>query len=356
MNKIIKRLLQFLRTRLFRNLLFWLIFGGVKYTELDNLNEALFLTTGLLIFAMLAYGNNLYLVPTLLSRKKYGKYFAIILPLTFASTILYVFLVKLLVIHYPDIPIIKVSTISSPVTTDITLGGILDDNGFQTYMWTIVEWIFSFTLIWFLNDYARKERQIAEAEKKQVETELNFLKNQINPHFLFNTFNNLYALALKKSDHTAEIILKLSAILRYILYESNVPLISFDTEKEMMQAYIDVELLRLNNREQLTFVMESDAPAQIPPLLWLPVLENIFKHSRSMHDVVIDFKLSITQGKFMMYAKNSFVVGQQKESSGGIGLVNLKKRLELLYPNKHALKTHTEANYFILELEIQLNP
>lgn len=75
-----------------------------------------------------------------------------------------------------------------------------------------------------------------------------------------------------------------------------------------------------------------------------------------MHDVFIDFKLNITQGKFVMYAKNSFVVGQQKESSGGIGLVNLKKRLDLLYPNKHALKTYTEANYFILELQIQLNP
>ncbi|TAE87761.1 MAG: histidine kinase [Bacteroidetes bacterium] len=354
MIKIIKEVVRFLKTRLFRNILFWLIFAGTKYTLLNSGLEVLFLTLGLLIFATLAYANNLYFVPVLLSKKKYGQYFAIILPLVFTSSILYVFLVKLLVIHYPDIPIIQVSVVSSPVSTNITLGGIIGDKGFQTYMWTIVEWVFSFTLLWYLNDYASKEQKIAAVEKKQIETELNFLKNQINPHFLFNTFNNLYALALKKSDLAPEIILKLSSILRYILYESNVTLISIETEKEMMQAYIDVELLRLNNKEQLHFSIQTDAPSQIPPLLWLPVLENIFKHSRSIHDAEIDFKFHLAHNELSIYAKNSFVANKPNELSGGIGLTNLKKRLELLYPKKHNLTTLVEGNYYILELHIQL--
>src|SRR6185437_14342472 len=138
--------------------------------------------------------------------------------------------------------------------------------------------LFQFTMAWYMTDHAKQQKAIEAAKKKQVEAELNFLKSQINPHFLFNTLNNLYALAIKHSDKTPDTILKLSAILRYLLYESNVENISFEKEKEIMQAYIALELLRLSNSNNFTFSISSDNKCNIPPLLWVPVLENVFKH------------------------------------------------------------------------------
>lgn len=350
-----KELIRFLRSRLFRNLLFWGIFGGLKFTAADNFTDALFTMLGLLLFAFLAYFNNFYMVPRFLAKRKVGVYFLVTVPLVFLYTVLYVYLVKLLTIYYPDIPILKVSIISSPVDQDTSITGIISDKGFQTYLWTAIEWVFSFTLLWYLNDYTKKTEQIREAKKKQTEMELAFLKSQINPHFLFNTLNNLYALTLKKSDDAPETILKLSNIMRYILYESNVEYASAEREKEVMQSYIDIELLRIPASSAVQFSIIIDQLQNIPPLLWLPLLENVFKHSRTTKQTEIDYRFTIKNNRLAMYSKNNIGINTSDNKAGGIGLANLKKRLEILYPDKHTIDiTHTD-NYFIIEVNIDLN-
>lgn len=349
-----KQLVQFLRSRLFRNLLFWALFGGLKFADADNLRDALFITIGLSLFAALAYLNNFYLVPVFLAKKRGWTYVLIALPLVFFFTVFYVYLVKLLTIYYPGIPIIKVSTISSPVNQDTSFLGIIDDKGFQTYFWTVIEWVFSFTLLWYLNDYRVKTEQIKEAKKKQVEMELAFLKSQLNPHFLFNTLNNLYALTLKKSDDAPETILKLSNIMRYILYESNVELASAEREKEIMQSYIDIELLRLPSTASVQFSIIIDELQSVPPLLWLPLLENAFKHSRSTRQTEIEYRFTIKNKRLTMYSRNNIGVNTATDGAGGIGLSNMEKRLEILYPGRHTTTISNDGNYFIIEVNIEL--
>lgn len=350
-----KHITRFLRTRLFRNLLFWLIFGGLKYTGAENFRDVLFITIGLALFGGLCYFNNFYLIPRLLVKRKVWTYLLAISSISFFYTVFYVYLIKLLVIYYPEIPILQVSIISSPVDTDTSFSGIVTDSGFQTYLWTTIEWVFSFTLLWYLNDYGKKTEQIREARKKQVEMELAFLKSQINPHFLFNTLNNLYALTLKKSDDAPETILKLSNIMRYILYESNVEYASAEREKEVMQSFIDIELLRLPASSDVQFSIIIDQSQNIPPLLWLPLLENVFKHSRTTKQTEIDYRFTIKNNRLTMYSKNNIGVNTSDGKAGGIGLSNLKKRLEILYPEKHTIEISRADNYFIIEVNIDLN-
>jgi two-component system, LytTR family, sensor kinase len=350
-----KQITRFIRTRLFRNLLFWLIFGGLKYGDVHTWHDALFITLGLLLWAGLGYFNNFYLIPGFLVKRKVWAYFLVVTPLLFFYTVFYIFLLKLLIIYYPGIPIIRVSIISSPISTDLSFIAILTDDGFQTYLWTTIEWVLVFCLLWYLNDYGKKSEQIREAKKKQMEMELAFLKSQINPHFLFNTLNNLYALTLKKSDDAPETILKLSNIMRYILYESNVEYASAEREKEVMQSFIDIELLRLPASSDVQFSIIIDQSRDIPPLLWLPLLENVFKHSRTTKKTEIDYRFTIKNNHLTMYSKNNIGVNTSDGKTGGIGLTNLKKRLEILYPGKHTIEISRADNYFIIEVNIDLN-
>jgi len=208
-----------------------------------------------------------------------------------------------------------------------------------------------------MHDHARQRKAMLLVQQKQTETELNFLRAQINPHFLFNTLNNLYALALRKSDKSPDAILKLSSILRYLLYDANTANASFEKEKEIMEAYIDIESLRLDNSTRLHIHISADEPYQVPPLLWLPVLENVFKHGTRIisEDNPVEFRFEIINNKLIIYSKNKEkMLVKTDEEHGGIGLTNLQKRLALLYPGRHHLSVSQEDNYYISEVKIDL--
>jgi LytS/YehU family sensor histidine kinase len=216
-----------------------------------------------------------------------------------------------------------------------------------------------FTMAWYMNDYSKQEKLVEETRKKQIETELSFLKSQINPHFLFNTLNNLYSLALKKSDTAPEAILKLSVILRYLLYDSNTEEVSFDKEKEIMQAYIDLELLRLADNDQLHFSISADNSCKVPPLLWLPVLENVFKHGTRFisTECFVDYRFMIQNNMLTIYAKNRYknaAPSVESDKVGGIGLSNLRKRLNILYPQKHKINIMQDEDYYVTEVQVAL--
>jgi LytS/YehU family sensor histidine kinase len=187
--------------------------------------------------------------------------------------------------------------------------------------------------------------------------ELAFLRNQLNPHFLFNTLNNLYGLALEKNENTPDSILKLSLILRYLVYESSLALVSFEKEKEIMHAYIELELLRLSDANNVSFFVTTDKDYSLPPLLWLPVLENIFKHGTRFitSELNIEYRCTAINDKLTIFSKNTFKPGmKQEKNGGGVGLTTLKKRLALLYPAKHSMSTITEGNFYTTNIEIDL--
>jgi two-component system LytT family sensor kinase len=203
------------------------------------------------------------------------------------------------------------------------------------------------------------KQKITEQEllKKKLEMELQFLKAQSNPHFLFNTLNNIYGLARKKSDKTADVVLRLSAMLRYMLYETAKESIEIESEIQIINDYIELEKLRYTKRLEVIFKHSIDNyKEKIAPLILLPFVENAFKHgageSRFQSYIAIDLKL---KGKKLSYEiKNSKEEAHLNQDADAIGLNNIKRQLELIYPD-HQLTIENNAKEFIVKLHINLN-
>jgi LytS/YehU family sensor histidine kinase len=192
--------------------------------------------------------------------------------------------------------------------------------------------------------------------KEKLEAELKFLRHQTNPHFLFNTLNNIYALARKKSEHTAEVVLRLSKLLRFMLYESKSDLISISDELKILDDYIALEKMRY---ERLTIHFQrdiDDSLHKIAPLLLLPFVENAFKHGvNAAENSDIRIEVDVTQHQLHFTAFNNKVTIQEMpEDKGGLGIVNTRKRLELLYPGRHTLEIIDDPNYFSVSLLLKL--
>ncbi|HEX8060476.1 MAG TPA: histidine kinase [Cyclobacteriaceae bacterium] len=212
----------------------------------------------------------------------------------------------------------------------------------------------------FAKDWFELEAKKKELENEKLTAELNFLKEQINPHFLFNTLNNLYYLAYTKSDNTTEVIAKLSQMMRYMIYESNSPLVDLNKEIEYMQNYVSLERLRLNNQIPIEFIVEgTPAGTKVAPLILITFLENAFKHGVSGDNKNAWVKLSIAlSGKNCIYTvENSKINGVHSDHAGksGIGLQNVKRRLELTYPEKYDLEVKDLSDRYYVQLKLVLN-
>ncbi len=212
----------------------------------------------------------------------------------------------------------------------------------------------------FAWDAVIKQKELDEVKLKAQESELQLLKTQINPHFLFNNLNNLYAHAVEKSGKTPEIILALSDFLRYTLYECKARYVSINKEIEQLENYIQLHEMHLEGRGKVSFTSDIDGPGfQIAPLLLMVFIENAFKHSTSSQSdsIEIDIDLRVNNnGQLTFACSNTFQEQSNTESlSKGIGLKNVKKRLNLLYPKQHELIINSEKELFKVNLEIQLN-
>jgi len=356
---ILRNIAKISRGRLARNIYFWLFVALFMYVLNDNADQypkTVYLgykavTTCLLI--IITYTNNLLLVPFLLVRKKYILYILSAIILMILISFGYVALFKNMLSIHPGIKIYEVSIITSPVGPEWDMVTIADE--IQTFMFAMFMWLIIFTLAWYANDYGRQEKLAKAAAAKQTEAELGMLRNQLNPHFLFNTLNNIYGLTLKKSDAAPETVLKLSSIMRYILYEADAPLMPFEKEKEIMQAYIDMELLRLPPGEDYTFNIEADRNYNIPPLLWLPVLENVFKHGTRViaDNYFINYSFAISKGIMHITAENN--CKGTTPTAGGLGLSNLRKRLEILYPGRHEIQVQQNETTYRIEVTVTLS-
>jgi len=198
------------------------------------------------------------------------------------------------------------------------------------------------------------ETKILEAQLKLKEQELNYLKMQIHPHFLFNTLNTMYGFALKKADDTPEMILKLSNLLDYLLYQVDKPLVPLMDEINHIKDYISLEQMRFNDTLDVNFRDEHCSQhIEIAPMLFLPFVENSFKHGTIVDGkLAIDMSFKCENNSIYFSIKNSH--SKSASTTSGIGLENIKKRLELLYSNKYDLNIIENDTFFEVQLKLSL--
>jgi two-component system sensor histidine kinase AlgZ len=212
------------------------------------------------------------------------------------------------------------------------------------------------TVTSLMRHWLRKQREWLQAEQEKVTAQLQLLKAQLHPHFLFNTLNNIYSFALERSPKTSEMILELSTLLNYMLYECRDEEVLLEKEVEVMKNYIQLERERYGDKIDISINIEGDIQDKyIAPLLILPFLENAFKHGTSEQldkpwmGIDICVKDHLLKCK-VINSKNETVVYHEN----GIGVSNVRKRLEFLYPGKHDLRLADEVDFFVVSLMIEL--
>lgn len=215
--------------------------------------------------------------------------------------------------------------------------------------------IISSSVLWFIiNMLGMQKKQIELVESKR-ETEINFLKSQINPHFIFNTLNNIYYLVFEKSDKSLQAIEQLSGLMRYMTYESQNQTIAIQREVEYIKDFIALESMRISGKANVIFDTDiSNSELRIPPLLLIPFVENGFKHG-VLNDANFPFRISLIQReKELILSSENAIHRNKKDAQSGIGMQNLKKRLELYYPDNHTLDIAVNGDRYVVQLKIKL--
>lgn len=227
---------------------------------------------------------------------------------------------------------------------------VLRRSGFFALLMLFMSGFIKIALEWF-----KSEKQREELKVEKLNAELKFLKSQINPHFLFNCLNTIYSLAHKQSAQTEHAILKLSTIMRYMIYESNEARVLLSHELKYLHDYIEIQRLRLPKDIEINYQLSGNADGvEIEPMLLVPFVENAFKHGISYtEDSFIDIDIATTENMIRLTVKNSHFKERVAER-GGIGLDNVLKRLALLYEHEHEIDITETENQFIVDLKIAL--
>jgi len=281
------------------------------------------------ILIVFYYFNYYYALPKFYFTKKYKIYFPLVISILIA-------IILLLQLH-PDLNPLHYATIQFAKTIFIFS--------------IVVRFLMVFLLSLGFSAYSR----LRQAEEEKLKTELSFLKAQINPHFLFNTLNSIYALAVKKSDSTPESVTKLAAIMRYVITDAAHDFVLLEKEINYVSSYIELEKLRLTQKVRLTYSVTGDpAGKQIAPLIFIPLIENAFKHGVStVEDSTINIKIEIRDNTLHLKIDNT-KVRLDKKNNNGLGIENVKKRLNLLYGGKHELKITENEKDFSVNLVVHL--
>ncbi len=208
-----------------------------------------------------------------------------------------------------------------------------------------------------ISDRIKLERKLQENENANLKTELQFLRSQISPHFMFNVLNNMVSMARKKSDQLENSLIQLSGLMRYMLYEVKNDKVPLNKEIEFLNIYIDLQQQRMKEGVISNFYLEDD-PHQffIEPMLLIPFVENAFKHSQSVVKPNIEINLILTKGKLSLKVKNNYdaVNCRTKDNISGIGFVNVKRRLQILYGSKSNLEITKTESEFQVQLHIEM--
>ena len=210
-------------------------------------------------------------------------------------------------------------------------------------------------IIKFAADWFATESIQRSLESQRSEMELQFLKSQLNPHFLFNSLNNIYSLAYQKSDKTADAIMKLSEIMRYMIYESNTPTVALSKEVDYLTNYIELQKIRFKDGAYIELTLNGEIDDQkIVPLMLISFVENAFKHG-VVTDPKEPVKINIIANqKILHFSVINKKNQQNKDAQGGIGLTNVERRLQLVYPDRYKLNVVNSATHYTCELMIDI--
>ncbi len=209
-----------------------------------------------------------------------------------------------------------------------------------------------------IKDKINADRLVAEKENENLKTELSLLRSQVSPHFMFNVLNNMVALARKHSEQLEPSLIKLSSLMRYMLYETDEEKVSLDKETDYLQSYIDLQQQRFGKKVAICVSMlKPDKTYAIEPMLLIPFVENAFKHGTGIiENACIDIKLHAANRVLYFTVQNKYnpASTEIKDKASGIGLSNVQRRLQLLYPGKHDLSISKENEMFKVSLSIKL--
>lgn len=215
------------------------------------------------------------------------------------------------------------------------------------------------TTLKLLEEWYDKKEMETELLRHRLEAELKFLKAQINPHFLFNVLNNIYSLTYLEGKAAAPQILKLSGLMRYMLYESDETVVDLKNEIEYIKNYLDLQQLKSESNNNIVFTIEGNTDQiKIAPLLFIPFFENAFKHGDVLDNKsgMLSANIKVSKQELTFHIENTIAPTEtRKDMVGGIGLDNVQKRLQLLYPSKHTITITSTNNIFLVDLLIQLS-
>ncbi len=314
------------------------------YKRYSEANIYTFIASLINLVAAIAtvYTFNYYLIPGILLKNKRKEFIAF----AFVAIVLF-FYIQLLLTLFLVVKLLYDGYSLFPEMIDVMM-----------LFFNLFFVVFIAIAIKFYKRWNEKDYHEQKVQREKVEAELQMLKTQINPHFLFNTLNSIYVLAMKKSEQTANTVMKLSDILDYILYRVNTPKIPISNEIRIIENYIDLEKIRFSDRVNLNFTSDiTSKDIQIPPMLIIPFVENAFKHgvTKSMEKSWI--KISIDEANQMLeiVVSNSKSQNPIRNKTGGIGLVNVKRRLDLLYSDNYKLEISEKNNRYDVFLSIPIN-
>lgn len=285
---------------------------------------------------LLFYGNAFLFIPSMIYKKKYGQYFLVLLVALGVMLVMDWFFFNLFIKAIP----------------------------YRVWNFFVFNLPFFFFIIIasaafrMIQDRVEEDQRIKEKETENLKTELSFLRSQVSPHFMFNIMNNMVSLARKKSDVLESSLIKLSSLLRYMLYETDEK-VSLQKEVEYLQSYIDLQQQRFGNNLIIKTGMDAlDGNYEIEPMLLIPFVENAFKHGTGIiENAEIDIELRVEKNILSFSVRNKFneSVTEVKDKNSGIGLTNVQRRLALLYFNKHSLLITKQKNWFVASLQMVLN-
>lgn len=286
---------------------------------------------------LLFYGNAYLFIPRLLYRKRYGQYLLVLLAAQ------------------------CVMLLCDRLFFDLLIPGEVHriKNFFAFNLLPFFFIVIASAAFRMIRDRIEEDKRQKERETENLKTELSFLRSQVSPHFMFNVLNNMVALARKKSDLLEPSLIKLSSLLRYMLYETDEDKVPLEKEVEYLQNYIDLQRQRFGKNIQIDArIQAGETGHTIEPMLLIPFVENAFKHGTGlMADARIDIRLTVERGVLLFTIRNRYNedTGEVKDKTSGIGLNNVKRRLNLLYEGGHHLQLEKKEGWFTVTLQLNLH-
>ncbi|MBS9767773.1 MAG: histidine kinase [Flavobacteriaceae bacterium] len=331
------------------HIVFWLIYFTFNVLRWGSYYDDYWFSlksnlVGFPIHIFLSYFNIYLLMPKLVYRRKFISYGV--------SVALSIFVMVVLKYYLTTLLISQNVWREGPETYSFTLNYAITMMLGELYVMSFV------SAIKITIDRMREDLRITEIKQEQLETNLRFLRSQVSPHFFFNTLNNIYALTLKKSSKAPEIILKLSELMRYLLYGTEKSLQDLSKEINCIKNYLELQRIRYDNNIDINISIKGDIEDQkIAPMMLLPFIENCFKHGADNieNQFYIDIHFNIENDFLTFKVVNPISQNKTLQKTGGIGIKNVKKRLELRYQQKdYKLSINTKDNLYIVELTLKL--